>query len=413
MTRKQKLLLEQSEIRQRLNTLLDQAERSADEDSEMETRTARMQAIEPLLRAAIVAEGAAETRDRTEFGDDPEGRELRALIVGASVGEIFQAAVEHRATDGRTAELQAHVKLPANSIPLALLRETEARAVTPAPGEVGTNQQPIIPGVFPQSCAAFLGVDMPTVGVGEAVFPVLATNAVVGVPAEGAIPAATGIDSEGATTGSFSAEVLSPGRLQAAFFYSREDRARFAGMDAALRQNLSDALSDMLDQQILNGTNGLLNGTVLGNHNRTSVADFAHYKSAFAYGRVDGRWAMTTEDLRIVMGSATYAHAATIYRASAGASDSIDAALEVLRGATAGVKVSAHVPALDSNNRQNSVIRLGMRRDMVAPIWEGIQLIPDEITKASTGEIVVTAVMLHAIKVLRVAGFYKQGTQTA
>ena len=157
-----------------------------------ETRTARMQAIEPELRAAIVAEAADETRDRTEFGDDPEGRELRALIVGASVGEIFQAAVEHRATDGRTAELQAHVKLPANSIPLALLREPEARAVTPGPAEVGTNQQPIIPGVFPQSCAAFLGVDMPTVGVGEAVFPVLATNAVVGVPAEGAIPAGTG-----------------------------------------------------------------------------------------------------------------------------------------------------------------------------------------------------------------------------
>ena len=36
------------------------------------------------------------------------------------------------------------------------------------------------------------------------------------------------------TTGSFSTDVLSPSRIQAAFFYSREDRARFAGMDAAL-----------------------------------------------------------------------------------------------------------------------------------------------------------------------------------
>ena len=43
-----------------------------------------------------------------------------------------------------------------NVIPLALLR---TRAVTPAPTNVGTNQQPIIPMVFPDSVAAFLGVD--------------------------------------------------------------------------------------------------------------------------------------------------------------------------------------------------------------------------------------------------------------
>ena len=35
------------------------------------------------------------------------------------------------------------------------------------------HQQEIIDYVFPQACAAFLGVDMPTVAVGEAVFPVL------------------------------------------------------------------------------------------------------------------------------------------------------------------------------------------------------------------------------------------------
>ena len=59
-------------------------------------------------------------------------------------------------------------------------------------------------------------------GVGDAVFPVLTANAVPGVPAAGAKPSGTGIDSEGATTGAFSAEVLSPGRIQAAFFYNRD-----------------------------------------------------------------------------------------------------------------------------------------------------------------------------------------------
>ena len=78
--------------------------------------------------------------------------------------------------------------------------------------------------------------------------------------------------------------------------------------------------------------------------------------------------------------------------------------------ATAGVRVSAHVPGVASH-RQNCVVRLGMRRDMVAPIWEGVTLIPDEITKAGTGQIVITAVMLFAVKILRAAAFYKQQVQ--
>ena len=116
---------------------------------------------------------------------------------------------------------------------------------------------------------------MPTVGVGEHVFPVLTKNAEVGTPAENAAQAET--------TGSFSADALSPSRLQASFFYSREDRARFAGMDEALRMNLSDALADALDKQILTGTAGLLTGTNLANHAVTSVTTYANYRSLFAW----------------------------------------------------------------------------------------------------------------------------------
>ena len=415
MTPYQKLLIEQSEHREKVNAVLGvEAEKRTDEQKATLTKsTDRLRSLEPDLRAAIVADEAGKAKLATEFAEDTEGAELRQLISGASIGDVFSATIEHRATEGRTSELQAHYKLAPNQVPLALLRQpAEERAVTPAPGDVGTIQSEIVPGVFPMACATFLGVDMPTVPVGDAVFPVLTSNAVVGVPAEGAVPSGTGIDSEGATTGSFTADVLTPGRLQAAFFYSREDRARFAGLDPSLRQNLGDSLSDKLDQQILAGTNGLFTGTILANNNVNAVTTFGLYKSDFAYARVDGRWASTVADLRIVMGSATYAHSAATYRASAGASDSIDAALAVLMGSTSGVKVSAHVPAVASE-KQNAVVRLGMRRDMVSPIWEGITLIPDEITKASTGQIVVTAVMLHAVKLLRAGGFHKQQSQHA
>ena len=79
---------------------------------------------------------------------------------------------------------------------------------------------------------------------------------------------------------------------------------------------------------------------------------------------------------------------------------------------TAGGKVSAHGPGA-SGNKQNAIVRWGMRRDMVAPIWEDVTLIPDKVTKTCSGQIVLTAVMLHAVKILRSDGFYKQELQHA
>ena len=396
MKASQRIALQMSERREKLNALLGEDDLSDEQRAEMSDLTTRLQELEVEARAAILAEGEP-TVTRTVV-DDGEGRELRSLIDRANVGNIFEAALEHRSTDGVEAELQSHYRLPPNAIPLALL---ETRAVTPAPGDVGTGQSTIIPGVFPQSCAAFLAVDMPTVPVGEAVYPVLTTNATAHTPAENAAAAET--------TGQFSADVLSPSRIQASFFYSREDRARFSGMDEALRMNLSDALSDKMDQKILAGTNGLLTGTNLANHNSSAEASYAHYRSELAYGRVDGTYAASVGDLKIVMGASTYGHAAAAFR-SANAGDR--AALEDLMQVTSGVKVSAHVPGVTSK-KQECVIRLGSRRDMVSPIWEGVSLIPDEITKAANGQIVVTAVMLYAVKILRASGFFKQQLQVA
>ena len=395
MLKSQTLTIELSEKRERANVLLGKDELSAEERAELDSLSKRLIEIEPEIRAALAVENT-ETR-----ADPGEGAELRALVSRANLGGIFEAVMEHRATSGAERELQDHFGLAGNVVPLALLRdEPEIRAVTPAPADVGQNQAPIIPGVFPQSCAAFLGVDMPTVGVGEAVYPVLTTNATVHTPAENA-------DADD-TTGAFTADVLSPSRLQAAFFYSREDRARFAGMAESLRQNLTDALADGMDKQVIAGTNGLLHSTNLANHNTAAVTDFAAYLSNFGYGRVDGKWASMTGDLRAVVGAGTYAHMGSVYRNNSVDRNALDRLVEI----TGGIKVSAHVPTVASK-KQNSIVRLGTRRDMVAPIWEGVTLIPDEITKAKSGEIVVTAVMLHAVKILRTAGFYKQQSQHA
>ena len=277
----------------------------------------------------------------------------------------------------------------------------ETRAVTPAPGDVGQVQQSIVPYVFPMAAAMFLGVDMPTVPVGEAVFPVLTSELSVGTPAENA--------EQAETTGAFSADVLSPSRIQASFFYSREDKARFAGMDSALRENLSTGLADGLDLAILSGTNGLFTGTNLPNNNQTTNDTFDSYLNNLCWNQIDGRYASMASDLAIVVGAATLEDLGQTYR-----NTSVDrSALDRLMELTSGVRVSSHVPA-PATNRQNAVIRRGMSMTAVAPVWEGVTIIPDEVTKAKAGQIVITAVMLYAMKVLRTgAGLVKQGTDHA
>ena len=276
--------------------------------------------------------------------------------------------------------------------------DLETRAVTPAPGNVGQEQNSIVGYVFPQSAASFLGVDMPTVPVGEAVFPVLTKELDVRTPAENA--------DANETTGSFSADVLSPSRIQAAFFYSREDRARFAGMDAALRENLAEGLADGLDKQILAGTNGLFIGTNLTNNNQTTNDTFDSYLTNLVWDQIDGRYAAMASDLSMVVGAETLKDLGQTYRNTSVDRSALDRVMEL----TSGVRVSAHVPVAVTN-RQNVVIRRGMSMTAVAPVWEGITIIPDEVTKAKQGQLVITAVMLFAMKVLRTgAGLVKQGT---
>ena len=392
----QRLAIRANELQEEIAAFAEIPEQLTDEQqANLKELRSENKDVRLKLSAALETEVAP---IETRHAEGSEGKELRELIERANLGVIFDAAVERRSTEGPELELQKHYGLGENQIPIALL-ETRATGVTPAPANVGQTQAAVVPAVFPMSCASFMNVDLPTVPTGEAVFPVLSTSADAGTPAENA--------SQAETAGGFTADVLSPGRIQASFFYSREDRARFSGMAEALRMNLSDALSDKLDQQILNGSNGLFNGTNLANHAVTGITSYTNYRDLLAYGRVDGKFAGSVADLKVLMGASTYAHAAKAFR-SDNAGDR--AALEDLMQVTGGVKVSAHVPPVAST-KQNAVIRLGARRDMVAPIWEGIQLIPDEITKAASGQVVITAIMLYAIKIIRAAGFYKQETK--
>ena len=390
MTDLQRIMLQRIEMTKRINAF---GEIRSDEPVKLADRQkliTDLDALDDRYKLAIADDGAPGT---------PEAQEWADLNDRFDLGELFGNVIEHRASSGVIAEIQAERGLGGNDIPVEMLMEH--RAVTPAPGDVGQNQNAIEGFVFPQSAAAFLGIPSPIVAAGDQTFPILTSDPAPGTPAENSAQAET--------TGAFSADVLSPSRIQASFFWSREDQARMAGKGDALREALQGGLGDALDKQILAGTNGLLTGTNLPNNNVSAITAFADYVSNLGTGRVDGRYAGDLGQIRVLMGSGTFAHAGSVYRAT----ESDRTALDRLVAITAGVRVSAHVPAVSNSNKQNALIRLGMRQDMIAPIWGNLSLIPDEITKAASGQIVLTAGLLHAVKVLRSGGFHKQQTQHA
>ena len=177
-------------------------------------------------------------------------------------------------------------------------------------------------------------------------------------------------------------------------------------MGESLRQALNEALSESLDVQTVAGADGLLMN--LDAHEQAAVDTYGTYVGKFGFSRVDGRYASNAKSVKVLMGSQTYAHAGSVYRGD----QSQESAIDRLMTITGGVRVSAHVPPAEAT-KQQAIVRLGGRRDAVAGIWQGITIIGDEVTMAKQGEIVITAVMLAAVKVLRAGGFFKSESKVS
>ena len=105
MTTLQKLQLRQSEIRQSINGLLGNADRTEDEQGELEKLTGEGTRIEPEIRAAIVAEPDQETTITNT--SDPETRERLELRSKTGIGDFLRAAASGGAVTGATAEVRA------------------------------------------------------------------------------------------------------------------------------------------------------------------------------------------------------------------------------------------------------------------------------------------------------------------
>ena len=314
MTPKQRLQLEQSEKRQRLNELLAADNLDDEQRGELDALTKRMQQLEVELRAAIVAEPDPVTSPAPAT-EDRDRLELRSK---ASVGRYLLAAMRGRSVSGAERELLDEAGLEDGTIPLELWDtnpvEQRADTVSGAPGTVGVNLDRLRPAVFAPSILPRLGVEMPRVKSGTYASGTITTSLTAASQAKG--------DAAMASAAAFTVTSVTPKRISARLAIAIEDVAAVgqANFESILRQNLSLALSDELDDQGLNGAGGNSNKDLVGIFHRltnptdpTTVAGFDSFVAAFA-GGVDGLWAPTVKDVAVVAGVDTYRLSARTFR---------------------------------------------------------------------------------------------------
>ena len=377
---------------------------------ESDRLTTEHRTAETQYRAALTTEGAeAETRAAelaNGAGETPEHRERRELRGRSRLSRYLDAAINGTHLDGAEAELSTAEEC-GGLVPLSLFGGTaearaaewrarqsgriERRAVTPGVGtaDADRTQAPVVPAIFDRSVAPFLGIEMPTVGVGVASYPILTTSLTAGVVAASADAAET--------AGGFTVENADPRRLTGALRIRREDAAKLSDLESSLRMNLSMVLSDGFDAQSVNGNNvapnldGMLRQLTDPGAPAANAEDFGRYAAAFA-SHIDGLFATTPADVRALVGPHTIRYMASTF----GGANSDRSAYSYMSTEFGGVRATRRIADPAANIQQAIIRRTNPAGDRVAvaPVWGGVELVRDPYTSAGKGEIVVTAIML-------------------
>ena len=376
MTESQKIELRRSKVRERLGEIQKLAGDAYDDTVKAEERSLQDEYTdsEQRHRSALIAENTALDTAKGEAGDlDAEQRERVELRSKARLGTFIRAALTGKMVNGAEAELQAAAAV--DGIPMELWdvpeqRSAEHRAVTPAPGTVGINLDPIRPAVFAPSIASKLQIDMPRVPSGTYATGTISSTVGSVLTADAVAKKAEVPQSAGAIT----VGTASPKRVGASLGLTPEDIAAIGteNFESVLRQNVSLVLSDELDDQMINGDgqNDDLTGIFQRLTNPSAPAANVETWTRFLAiqsGGIDGLWATELEHISMVVGVDTYRLSAATFQGA----DSEESAASYLKRQGAGYWTNSRMPAKTANIQQGILCRKGRpgMRTAVSPTW--------------------------------------------
>ena len=316
----------------------------------------------PSARSALEEEAKDPgTEHRGADGLTPEEREFRTLDSRAELRTAFSAILNGAELSGAELEIQQHRGLSGCELPWDLIAprardlpgiEHRVDAVTAAPNTTQDNQRTPLGRVFARSATAALGVEMPSVPVGDLNVPVLS-----GTQAASNVAKDTSVGD--AAAGTLSAVTFSPTRIQFEYIMRREDRARMLGLDSVLRTDLSMAVADQVDKQVLNGDGSAPNfGGFLAAAASGGLPTLAAGSTALTYALaltelmrgVDGMYAGSLGETAMVVGDDTYRLLGTVVNTGSG-----ETGVMTYTRTLARFMASANMPAVASDNQQGII----------------------------------------------------------
>ena len=381
-----KLELRMSEARQELADLL---EKDADSEKIGELNI-EMRSLDRQIMAHKLAKPDPETR---VVEGSPEGRELRQLIDKASLGRMMAGIADDAQGNGAERELRQARNLPDNYVPWDML---EKRAAVDVTGDEEGNTTPWIQRVFPTSSAAFCGVDVQTVPVGTVLVPQITTGVTIGFVAAGAAQAESSPEA--------SITTLTPRRGTGNFPINKEDLAVFPMMESAWRMELTDAVQNAIDVDLLTlSGKGLLKagGTdPTDPSDPTTAAEFL----ADVYGAVDGAMSSAVSQNRLLVGPEIYGYmGGLIYDAGSGMT-----VADKLASIGVQILVTDNAGPYAANDQDGLVIKGPPRRNSIGVMWNGVEIIRDEFTKAAEGQLKFTVLVMWDFENVRSAGYVRK-----
>ena len=383
-----KLMIRQSELVEKINSLRKIEARSAEQGTELQTAENEYAAVQRDLRAALADDGAP--------ADGGEGAERREIRSRASLGAYLTAYAQGVAAGGAESEWLAAEGCAQQTIPLSMLCQPETRATSPGPTDadiVSTTAAAVHP-VFERTVGDYLGIEMPTVGGGQANFPFLSTSVTGGFVAKGSDVLET--------AAAYTVKTATPKRAGAAFAFSIHDSALYPPLESDLRRDLGSVVADVLDNAMLNGDGqgANANGLLAQLTDPTAPTDVVTFDSAVAMymSHVDAKYALDESGVRMLVGRATYQKLGGLFRGT----DSMMPASSWLRQHTGGLRSSNRIAAASSNVQQAVVVRESPDRRAVCPVWRGLEFIRDPYTNSKKGEVTTTInILLGDVVILR------------
>lgn len=345
---------EQSRHRQRLSEIalmpeLDDAVRREADSIQKSTPD-----LERRIQAALIA--VQDEAADSIIDEKPENREFAELRDQCRVGNFITAALRGQKVTGPESEYNAERGLSQEHISFDLW---ENRAVTAAPTSgTGVNLGSMVPAVFAPSVADYLKIDMPTVPSGAHSTARISTSVTSGAVAAGAdVPE---------TAGAWESFTSKPHRVGASLNLAIEDVASVGNtqFESLLREHISLSVSNELNKLLITGAGsgndpfGLI-GRKADPTNPSAVAKFDDFLAVYA-NEVDGLFAESKKDVRLLMGVGAYRLAAKSFRDAGNAVRGATAFDDYAMAMTGGLRTSALMPAASSNIEKAIAIKTSM-----------------------------------------------------